>query len=359
MNEFLIPSSNPIGKIKAGHIAWRSPSNIAIVKYWGKFGNQLPANPSISMTLEHSFTETHFFYKPGNLFKDDGLIFTLEQKPNDKFQAKLKKVFLKWKEYFPFLEDISVEIHSKNSFPHSAGIASSASGMSALALCLVSLEQELYHRFTDKEFFQKASFASRLASGSASRSVFPCYSIWGRSEHIPTSNEAYAIAYERFHPVFATMHDAIVLVDSNEKEVSSTAGHALMVENPYAEVRYAQAKKNADELAQILRSGNVHRFGEIAEAEAMTLHALMMCSNPGYLLLKPNTIKIIEKVKAYRQATGNPFYFTLDAGPNPHLLFPDEIKEDVMHFINLEIRDLAEAGNIIQDICGKGPVQIN
>lgn len=353
MNEFLIPSSNPIGKIKPGHIAWRSPSNIAIVKYWGKFGNQLPANPSLSMTLEHAFTETHLFYKIGNVFTEGGVIFSLDGKSNEKFEKKIKEVFKKWKEYFPFLENIAVEIHSKNSFPHSAGIASSASGMSALALCMVSLEQLIYQRFTDKDFFLKASFAARLASGSACRSVYPCYSVWGRSDHIPTSNDAYAVAYERFHPIFATMHDDIVIVNSNEKSISSSAGHALMVENPYAEVRYSQAKKNAEELSQILRSGNVHRFGEIAEAEAMTLHALMMCSDPGYLLMAPNTIEIINRVKNYRKTTGNPLYFTLDAGPNPHLLYPNEIKADVEGFIHAEIREFAENGQIIHDVCGK------
>ena len=64
MNDFLIPASNPPSKIKPGHIAWRSPSNIAIVKYWGKYGQQFPANPSLSMTLENAYTETHLFYKP-------------------------------------------------------------------------------------------------------------------------------------------------------------------------------------------------------------------------------------------------------------------------------------------------------
>jgi len=359
MNEFLIPSSNPIGKLKSGHIAWRSPSNIAIVKYWGKYGSQLPANPSVSMTLEHAFTETHIFYKAGNVFSEGGTKFSLDGKPNEKFESKIKSVFIKWKEYFPFLEDISIEILSKNSFPHSAGIASSASSMSALALCIVSLEQQIYQRFTDKEFFQKASFASRLASGSACRSVYPCYSVWGKSDYIPQSNDAYAIAYERFHPVFATMHDDIVIIDSSEKEVSSTAGHALMVDNPYADIRYKQARENAEELAQVLRSGNVHSFGEIAEQEAMTLHALMMSSNPGYLLMQPNTLQVINRIKAYRNRTGNPVYFTLDAGPNPHIFYPNEIKAEVEGFIHAEIREFAENGTIIQDVCGKGPVQLH
>jgi diphosphomevalonate decarboxylase len=359
MNEFLIPSSNPIGKIKSGHIAWRSPSNIAIVKYWGKYGHQQPANPSLSMTLEHAFTETHVFYRPGNVFDPDGFSFLLDGKPNAKFSAKLTQVFKKWREYFPFLDQVQLEIVTKNSFPHSAGIASSASGMSALALCLVSLEQKLYARFSDKEFFQKASFMARLASGSASRSVYPCFSVWGRSDYIPSSNDAYAIPLERFHPIFATLHDDILIISSEEKSISSTDGHALMNSNPYAEVRYGQARKQVQELNQVLASGDLHRFGEIAEQEALTLHALMMASDPGYLLLHPHSILAIQRIRRYRKETGLPIYFTLDAGPNIHILYPDEIKSEVEGFIISELKELAEDGNLLTDICGKGPVQLN
>ena len=40
-----------------GAIRWRSPSNIAIVKYWGKHGVQLPQNPSLSFTLSSAATD--------------------------------------------------------------------------------------------------------------------------------------------------------------------------------------------------------------------------------------------------------------------------------------------------------------
>lgn len=358
MNDFLIPSSNPTAKIKAGHIAWRSPSNIAIVKYWGKYGQQFPSNPSLSMTLEHAFSETHLFYKPKGQ-EGAALQFSFDNKENRAFEARIALVLKSWKEYLPFLDLIDVDIHSKNSFPHSAGIASSASAMSALALCMVSLEQLIYKRFSDKEFFQKASFLARLASGSACRSVFPCFALWGRSDHVQGSHDAYAIEMERFDPVFASLHDDIVIVSSDEKAVSSSAGHALMIDHPFAESRYAQARRHVEELNQVLKAGDIERFGEIAELEAMTLHALMMSSQPSYILMLPNTLRIIHKVREFRLEAKLPVYFSLDAGPNPHILYPSSIKSSVQPFINSEIKPFAEQGMILNDHCGKGPVQIS
>lgn len=357
MNEFLIPSSQPLGPVKAGHLAWRSPSNIAIVKYWGKFGRQIPANPSLSMTLEDSFTETHLFYKPADSGEDPiRYYFNNERSPS--FEDRVVHFIEGVKEYFPFIDQLELEFHSKNSFPHSAGLASSASSMSSIALCLVSLEQDLYKRFSDKQFFLKASFIARLASGSACRSVYPCFAAWGQSDGIPNSTDAYAIACERFDPVFATYHDDIVIVSSDEKAISSSSGHALMNEHPFAESRYAQAKANARELFQVLKNGDLKRFGEIAETEAMTIHALMMCSSPGYTLLLPNTLSVLHKVRVFRKETGLPVYFSLDAGPNPHILYPAHIKDSVSAFIRTDIQPLAENGVILHDHCGMGPVQL-
>lgn len=358
MNDFLIPSSNQMAKVKAGHLAWRSPSNIAIIKYWGKYGNQLPANPSLSMTLEQSYTETHLFYRPRKP-NEELVQYFFDTKQELAFEAKIKRVLQAWKEYLPFLDAVALEFHSKNSFPHSAGIASSASSMSALALCMLSLEQILYQRYTDEQFFRKASYLARLASGSACRSVFPCFAIWGRTDHISGSHDAYAIPCERFHPIFATLHDDIIIVNSESKSVSSTAGHALMNDHPFAESRYQQARQHTEELNQVLKSGDIHRFGEIAETEAMTLHALMMCSRPSYTLLLPNTLHVINKIKAFRADTLLPIYFSIDAGPNPHILYPDEAKVEIQKFIESEIKPFAHQGQIIRDHCGKGPVQLS
>jgi diphosphomevalonate decarboxylase len=73
--------------------------------------------------------------------------------------------------------------------------------------------------------------------------------------------------------------------------------------------------------------------------------------------MKPNSLAMIEKIREYRADTQQPLYFTLDAGPNLHLLYPTEIAAQVVPFIQSELKPLCEDGKIIADRVGKGPVQ--
>ena len=354
----VIDSSNPP---EPGHIVWRSPSNIAIVKYWGKYGNQLPRNPSLSLTLASSFTDTRLEYAfretAGN---DIELEFLFHQEENEKFQAKTLAFLESLGSIFPFLKQLKLSVHTGNSFPHSAGIASSASSMSALALCLCSLEDALFGTLQDPDAFdRKASFIARLGSGSACRSIFPHAAVWGETSSVAGSSNEYAVPVtDMVHDVFRDIHDDILIVSSDEKAVSSRAGHALMDGNPYADTRYAQARRRLDNLIGAMRSGDLQTFGKIAEDEALTLHALMMCSNPSYLLMHPGTVAIIEKVRAYRADTGHPVYFTLDAGPNVHLLYPGDIIHDVRAFIEDSLKMHCENGHVQEDWVGEGPEEM-
>ncbi|MEL6926729.1 MAG: diphosphomevalonate decarboxylase, partial [Bacteroidota bacterium] len=255
---------------------------------------------------------------------------------------------------------LHLTIHTSNSFPHSAGIASSASSMGALALCLCSLEDQLFGTLKeDAAFRQKASYVARLGSGSASRSIYAYMGAWGSTSDIEGSSDLYAVGFESpLHEVFKTFHDDILIISKGEKSVSSTAGHALMDDNIYADNRYMQAKRNLQNLLPALRKGDLEMFGKITEQEALTLHALMMSSNPPYILMQPNSLAAIQKVQRFRADTGHPLYFSLDAGPNLHLLYPDEIKTTVQAFIQSELVQLCEGGQIIQDQVGLGPLEI-
>src|SRR5574344_218363 len=151
-----------------GGVKWQSPSNIAIVKYWGKRDNQLPRNPSISFTLSQCRTETSVFFEKSDRFSLD---FRFDGKENVPFSERIKEFLVANLPYLPFLSQLDLKIDSHNTFPHSSGIASSASSMSALIMCLLDIE-----RMANDETaidLQKASYLARLASGSASRSVFP------------------------------------------------------------------------------------------------------------------------------------------------------------------------------------------
>ncbi len=348
-------------KIDAGKITWRSPSNLAIIKYWGKYGQQMPRNASISFTLDKAFTETSIEYSP-KTGPDEGidLTFYFDGVKNEAFGNKLLKFLGNLTKIFPFLKQLKLVIKSTNSFPHSSGIASSASSMSAIALCLCSMEEQFFGTLkNDEAFRKKASFVARLGSGSACRSVYEKASIWGEIDDVPGSSNYYGIAAaDLLHPNFHDFHDAILIVSTGEKAVSSTAGHALMEGNLFAEKRYLQAKNRFQYLISAFKSGDFEKFGQIAEGEALTLHALMMMSTPPYILMKPNSLAIIDKVRRYREETKNPLYFSLDAGPNLHLLYPDAIKNEVKLFIESELLQFCEREHWIDDKVGLGPLQL-
>jgi len=349
------------GKVKPGSITWQSPSNIALVKYWGKHGQQLPRNPSVSFTLSAAHTRTTLDYRPKQgVDRGIALDFYFNDKLNPSFENKVLRYLEGLNEVFPFLRQLELSIRSYNSFPHSAGIASSASSMSALALCLCSLEQALFKSLVEKAAFrQKASFIARLGSGSASRSIFAKASIWGKTSELDHSSDLYAIPYgEALHPSFRNFHDDILIVHAGEKSVSSRAGHQLMEGNVYAETRYRQARQRLLRLLAALQSGDLEVFGGIVEEEALTLHALMMSSTPPYLLIQPNTIHLINKIWAFRRETNTPLYFTLDAGPNLHLLYPDNVRSTVQNFIQSELVEYCQNGKVIQDQVGDGPTQL-
>ena len=335
-------------------VKWQSPSNIALVKYWGKKGVQLPQNPSISFTLSNCRTETEISFDVSGRFS---LRFLFEGKENQAFAAKIEKFLLDHVADFPWLNRMSLNMESSNTFPHSSGIASSASSMSALVLCLLDIDRML--KGEAEIDLQKASCLARIASGSASRSVFPMMALWGKTDALATSSDEYAVSLEnQINPIFKTYCDSILIVSDAAKSVSSRAGHSLMENNPYAAARYSQANRNIENLLAALRNGDLETFIEITESEAMQLHALMMCSTPSFILMKPNTLNIISEIRRFRETTQIPLCFTLDAGPNVHLLYPKQYADAVETFINENLVRYCTDSKWIKDCVGNGPKKI-
>lgn len=330
----------------------QSPSNIAIVKYWGKHGNQLPNNPSISFTLSRCHTDTSIKFRRNDSDRYT-MRFLFEGKESPKFQEKIEKYLIDNQQYFGFLKGLDLEVESSNSFPHSSGIASSAASMSALVLCLLQIEKAVNQDVTPLDM-RKASFLSRLASGSAARSVFPVMSLWGATPSISDSSDDYAVPLaDMVNPVFKTYHDSILIVSNKEKSVSSRVGHSLMNGHPLAEKRYQTARENTEKLLKVLKDGDIATFIEIAEAEALQLHEMMATSTPPYKLMEPNTLYIIEAVRNFRQETKIPACFTLDAGPNVHLLYPDAYDSQVKSFIKDNLLQYCHDNQCIDDIVKK------
>ncbi len=329
-----------------------------MIKYWGKYENQIPANPSLSFTLDKCHTETSVTAR--NRDSTDRFSFEvfLDGRAQFEFKNKIEKLFIRVEDDASFLKEKHLEIRTINSFPHNSGIASSASGMSALALCLLSLKEKITGE-KEKNFYRKASEWARLGSGSASRSVYGGIVEWGQDENTSYSSNRWAIPYDgKVDPVFETFRDTVLLVERGFKKVPSTVGHGLMKEHPYAYIRFKQARDNLKGLYRALEKGDLEQFGRIVEGEALTLHAMMMTSSPYYLLIKPNTLQVIEKIWNFRENSSIPAYFTLDAGANVHLLFPQSSEQAVNKFIKEELSPFLQNSKYICDCIGKGPVKL-
>lgn len=327
---------------------WMAPANIAFVKYWGKKGHQLPANPSFSMALNSCTTTTRTCFSPSDKLSVE---LKLEGKIEDKFGQKIYDYLMGLSGELPWLKELSLQIETSNTFPHGAGIASSASGLAAFVLTFTDYLRTLKGEEVQETFLQQASFLSRLASGSACRSVYGGFSTWGKS-HLAGSSDEYATPF-KVHPELNHLLDTVLVIDSKEKKVSSRAGHGRMNEHFFAQARFKQADANFASCVEGMQSGDFELVGKILEAEALSLHAMMLTSPEAYTLLRPNTLAAIEAIWDFRRETKLPLYFTLDAGPNLHLIYPKSAKNKIYTFINHELLPLAE--QLINDKTGTGP----
>jgi diphosphomevalonate decarboxylase len=220
------------------------------------------------------------------------------------------------------------------------------------------MEEKLSGKPLD-DFFLTASSLSRLGSGSACRSVYGGFCLWGETGALLSSSDLHAVALDRVHPVFYDLQDAILILSNKEKKVSSSRGHERMDVHPYAKSRILHANSNTNILLKALQEGDIDTFIQVTENEALTLHALMMTSQPGFMLMEPESVRIIRQIQAFRENTGLKVCYTLDAGPNVHLLF---FKKDFEQVKRLIVEDLIindKQNSWIHDKCGSGPQKVN
>lgn len=307
-------------------------------------------NPSLSMTLSACHTITRVSFELGES-AETNVEFRFHGKENEKFLPKINTFMERVSHLYPFVGNLkSLVIESENSFPHSSGIASSASAFAAMALAFEHIQSGLDQ---EEQNLSRAGEAARLGSGSACRSLHSGFSTWGKlSEKL--GSDQFAQELDSVHPVFDGALNAILIVSSKEKSVGSTLGHSLMQGHPFAQARLAQANENCRLAIEYISEGKVWELGEIIENEAMTLHALMMTSSPSFMLMEPQTLAVIEKVRSFRKETNIPVFFTLDAGPNPHLFYLKGDKEQVEEKLLPSLASYCEQGRIIMDQRGEG-----
>ncbi len=204
---------------------------------------------------------------------------------------------------------LAARVESESNFPTGAGIASSASAFAALALA-ASTAAGLH---LDE---RRLSQLARTGSGSAARSIPAGFVLW----HAGTSDED-SFAESIAPPEHWALVDCIAVVSAAHKPTGSTQGHALADTSPLQETRVADAPRRVALCRQAILQRDFEAFAAVTELDCNLMHAVMMTSEPPLFYWQPATLAVIQAVQAWR-ASGLPVCYTIDAGPNVHVLCP-------------------------------------
>jgi len=279
-------------------------SNIAFVKYWGNLDDdrRLPLNDSLSMGLSEARTVTSVQFEPERRF--DRIVVDGETRygpVHDRVVAHLDR--LRWRAGTSW----RAVVRSANSFPMGTGIASSASAFAALT---VAASHALGLQLSEPEL----SALARLGSGSAARSIPGGFVEWRAAE---TDGGSYATTIAP--PEHWDLRDLVAVVERAHKSTGSTDGHRAARTSPFLAARMGELTERLPRVRRALLERDLASFGPAVEAEALSLHAVALTSRPALLYWTGATVRLLHQVGAWR-AAGLPVYFTLDAGPNVHLL---------------------------------------
>jgi len=341
---------------KKGSVTWRCPSNIELIKYWGKYEELLPYNPSLSLTLTNAYTETKIDYtisdKPSVKYILDGIY-----KPE---MTQLITAYInKLNPYFSYLPVLKLVIHSYNSFPQLSGTIISSSEVGSLALCLCTIEEELTGQKAESEFFfRKASFIARLGSGCAARSIYGGSVLWGTLPKINESSELYGIHLGPL-PFLEDLNVATMIVSSSNEPDTPLFRYIKLQFYNVASCRYEHATMHILRLLDIIKRKDYFAFCGLVESEALILHRMVLSSSVYGIFFHPETLNIISKVRSFRKKSGIPFCFTIDAAPNIHILYPNQFREIVINFIRDTLLPDCESQQWLDDKVGIGPVIID
>ncbi len=322
-----------------------APSNIALIKYWGKKDAklQVPANESLSMTLSNCMSITACSVQT-NQESGDSILIENQLQP---FDHKIYSFIRLAKEAFGMTE--SLKITSMNTFPQSCGIASSASGYAALtlAICGLSFGAKSIEEIQSKGWsMERLSQLARMGSGSACRSLLPGFVHWQLEQE---NNQQKVISLKsRLNVV-----DIIAVVDSSEKKISSSAGHLNAWTSPLFSTRLAGIEEKIAQLTNAIQVDDFRTIGRIAEHDALEMHSVMMSQTPGCFYMTKKSQEIMAWVRQdLRQKNNLPAYFTLDAGPNVHVLCLEQDQKTILEKLRIKFPELKL---VIADHKGEGP----
>jgi diphosphomevalonate decarboxylase len=280
-----------------------APANIAFIKYWGRKDPQLriPYNPSISMNLSNCTTTTTVEFSKD--FSEDRVSEGFDDRRILEHLDRLRK-----------LAGIKARVHveTKNNFPISTGIASSASGFAALTVAGTSA---LGMKLSEKELTALA----RLGSGSACRSIPDGFVKWEGE-----------FAYSLYPADYWGIRDILVIVDEGAKKISSSEGHDKAITSPYFNKRLQELPKRINRLEAALQDKNFRMFGEVIEEDCLDMHHVMQTQAPPLFYWNDKTKQVIDMLKESKL----PAYFTVDAGPNVHVVCEENDEQKVAELFN-------------------------
>ncbi|HLO30769.1 MAG TPA: diphosphomevalonate decarboxylase [Anaerolineales bacterium] len=312
-------------------------ANIAFVKYWGNRDNalRLPMNGSISMNLDGLFTRTTVSFQR-SLPYDELIINGHEVRGagSDRISYVLD-----------IIRDMAniqerAEVMSENNFPSGAGIASSASAFAALA---VAGSQAAGLSLNE----QGLSRLARRGSGSASRSIPGGFVEW----QMGTGDED-SFAFTIAEPAHWKLVDCIAIVSTAHKKTGSTEGHSIAPSSPLQAARVADAPRRLEICRKAILECDFNTLASIVELDSDMMHAVMMTSIPALHYWKPASLEVMQCVRQWRME-GIPACYTLDAGPNVHVICP----ETEAHLIDQRLREIKGVENVLVARVG-GPAKV-
>ncbi|ACT57489.1 diphosphomevalonate decarboxylase [Candidatus Liberibacter asiaticus] len=293
------------------------PSNIALCKYWGKRDSKLnlPLNNSLSLSLGHLGTITHITV----IDSDADCIILNGQKISS--QSSFFKKTTQFCDLFRQFSKVYFLIETSNNIPTKAGLASSASGFAALTLALFRI-------YSIPEKSESLSRVARLGSGSACRSFYRGFCEWicGTDQN---GMDSFAVPFNNQWPDLRI--GLLKIIDREKKIGSREAMEITRHHSPFFTQWTQQISTDLAHIKQAIIDQDFIKLGEVAEKNALKMHATMIAASPPLLYWQKETIQGMERVWDARQQS-IPIYFTLDAGPNLKLLFTHKIEETIKQF---------------------------
>ncbi len=317
-----------------------APSNIAFLKYWGKLDSatQWPAGNSLSMTLKHAKTVTKAVSSDSDQVFFDG-------KPSQ--DRKIFRALELLREHTGLKSRMTIETY--NTFPKSCGIASSASGMAALTIASIACwtHSQSFEEL-EKNGYSKTrlSHLARLCSGSAGRSLFGGYVEWLKGD---TSEQQ--VISPRFSASHWPLANLILIVSDKTKGISSTEAHAAAWSSPLFRPRLAVLQERQAAMLEAIQERDLPKLGPLLEIDALEMHAIIMTASAPVRYLSEETLHLVSWIREERHKGSFKAWFTIDAGPNIHLITEPRDLPRVQASLSKAFPNL----KIFQDEVGDGP----